>query len=510
MSIRIRLVFTMTITSAVLVVLGGLFFLHQLSGALTSSVDGSLRSEAASVIRSLPRTPPQTPAKPRNGPFNYTSIFNNSGPDHEDILASRHPGEINYVAQIVNPLGQVVSSDDTGPEALASGSLIRKAQTRSALLATVSAPSHPGGTRLLLVPVSRWRGWLLVLGASLRQRNVAVAGVQRGLLLGGLIAISLVAAGSYIFARVILAPVERLRRQAATLAEMGPEASLEEPRTHDEIARLASTLNLLLAKLRSSLARQRRLVADASHELRTPLAILHGELQLADRPGRSHEDLVAAVHNAAGETRRLVHLGEDLLFLSRSDENSLPVSLARNDIVVLLQHAAEAHAQAASARGVALAVDAGARVTADVDEDHIRRAVDNLVYNALRFSPPGSTITLRARIEASPEPRTSEDAFTGKEVPNGVVIIEVIDEGPGFPAEFLPHAFERFRRPDDSRSRASTSETGAGNGGESEGSGLGLAIVQAIAQAHGGCCMARNLEPAGACVQIQIPQDRQD
>lgn len=539
MSIRTRLILGMTLSSGILIVLGSLFFLHQLSGALTSSIDTSLRSEAASVLRSLPSAPPKPQAR-AGRVLGYSSLFNSSNPDHEDILASRRPGTIDYVAQIVDPSGQVASSDDTGPQSLASPATIAAARRHAPLLTTGStpAPAQSGSTRLLLVPVKGWPGWLLVLGASLRQRDAAVAGVQQGLVLGGLIAIVLIAAGAGILARVALGPVERLRRQAATLAEMDPEASLEEPHTHDEIARLASTLNLLLAKVRSSLARQRRLVADASHELRTPLAILHGELQLADRPGRTHAELVAAVHNAARETRRLVHLGEDLLFLSRSDESSLAISPVGTDIGALLQHVAQAHRQAGESRGVTLAVEMEATIVADIDESHIRRALDNLIYNALRFSPPGTTVRLKARVEnagrrstpSADERRSpahglrrqrwrrhqegahglrrrppwadgdlSDHALAAENAAAPALVIEVTDEGPGFPPDLLPHAFERFRRSVDSRSRQDGSRSADG------GSGLGLAIVQAIAQAHGGYCTAANSRRSGASVRMILP-----
>ena len=110
-----------------------------------------------------------------------------------------------------------------------------------------------------------------------------------------------------------------------------------------------------------------------------------------------------------------------------------------------------------------------------MDADRIRQAVDNLVGNALRFAPRGTVIVLAARAAG-----TDLD-------------IEVRDEGPGFPAGFLPHAFERFARPDTGRSR--------GDGG----AGLGLAIVRAIAAAHGGVATAANRPGGGAVVRLHLP-----
>ena len=117
-------------------------------------------------------------------------------------------------------------------------------------------------------------------------------------------------------------------------------------------------------------------------------------------------------------------------------------------------------------------VPAGTR--ACVDPDRIRQAIDNLLGNALRFAPAGSVITIAAR-QDGPD-----------------LTIDVSDAGPGFPADFLPHAFERFRRPNAGRSR---------DGGEA---GLGLAIVAAIAVAHGGTATARNGPGGGAVVSLRL------
>ena len=125
--------------------------------------------------------------------------------------------------------------------------------------------------------------------------------------------------------------------------------------------------------------------------------------------------------------------------------------------------------------GVSCEVDAPADLTANLDPDRIREAVDNLVDNALRLAPPGTAIQITGRAT------------------DGDLTIEVRDEGPGFPADFLPHAFERFRRPDSSRARTDG------------GAGLGLAIVSAIAQAHGGRARARNQPQRGAAVALDLP-----
>src|SRR5487761_1415904 len=115
--------------------------------------------------------------------------------------------------------------------------------------------------------------------------------------------------------RAALSPVERLRRQVAAISERGDAAGVEVPYTRDEVAALAGTMNDLLSQLWRTLERERAFVDDASHELRSPLAVLRGELELAGRPGRSPEELAAAVRGSAEEAERLARITDDLLVL---------------------------------------------------------------------------------------------------------------------------------------------------------------------------------------------------
>jgi signal transduction histidine kinase len=248
------------------------------------------------------------------------------------------------------------------------------------------------------------------------------------------------------------------------------------PKTHDEIAALAATLNELLDELQEVRALEQRLVADAGHELRTPLAVLRTELELAGRPDRSLEELVDAVAHAAVEVDRLNRLADALLFLARLDEGSAiegwpdaepvrPVALA----------AARAVADRAERSEVAVRVAVPASSTVRCDPDRLRQALDNLLDNAVRAAPAGTRVAVGARSDGT---RTT---------------ITVDDEGPGFAADFLPRAFERFSRADNAR--------------RGTGAGLGLAIVAAIARVNGGTATAENLPGAGARVTLVLPGD---
>lgn len=317
--------------------------------------------------------------------------------------------------------------------------------------------------------------WLFVAGLAPEAEGTALSQVERELAVAGAAFVAAAGLSAYGLARAALSPVERLRRQVASISAGDTGAAVDVPATRDELAALAVTMNDLLGRLQNALARQRAFAADASHELRTPLAVLRGELELAARPGRSRGELAGAVRVAEAEAVRLTRITDSLLLLARSDEDRLIMRPELTDVGALLQRCGHAAQSRLTGTGTAIHIDAPAGLCADLDPDRVRAAIDNLVDNALRFAPPGSVITL--------------SALTG----SAGLGIEVSDEGPGFPADFLPHAFERFRRPDGGRSR------------EDGGAGLGLAIVRAIAVAHGGSATARNKRGGGAVVRLVLP-----
>jgi hypothetical protein len=225
------------------------------------------------------------------------------------------------------------------------------------------------------------------------------------------------------------------------------------------------------------LERERGFVADAGHELRTPLAILRTELELAARPGRSREALVEAVEQAGQETDRLIRLSEDLLLLARMDNAQpllRPVEICLPELLATAASGASAHA---AERAINVTVDAPDGLTVIADPDRVRQAVDNLLDNATRYAPTGSEVQITAT-------KDSDEWLT----------VAVSDRGPGFPEDFLPHAFERFQRAEAARSR---------DGG---GAGLGLSIVLAVARAHGGRTTAVNREGGGASVALHLPR----
>jgi two-component system, OmpR family, sensor kinase len=378
------------------------------------------------------------------------------------------------LAQLFGPEGFLIEAG-TFSEPLLTPEQARASSARYFLTRPDVEVLEGESARLLVTPVETGRTRLVVLvGASLEDRDEALAGLLAQLLVVGPVALLLTSVGGYFLAGAALRPVEAMRARAAEISSERADRRLPLPPAEDEIRRLGETLNDMLDRLEDGLARERRFVADASHELRTPLASLRTELELALRRPRPHEELEVALRSATEEVERLVRLAEDLLVLARADDGRLPLSLDRHTVRELLDAVAGRFDTRAEAAGRVLEVSVPEDEAFTGDRVRLEQALGNLVDNALRHG--AGTVEL------------------GGSVSNGAVTLRVSDAGTGFPADFLPHAFERFSRVDVAR------------GGD--GTGLGLAIVDAIARAHGGGAAAANRPRGGAEVTLTIPAHR--
>ncbi|MFB7430505.1 ATP-binding protein [Streptomyces microflavus] len=377
-------------------------------------------------------------------------------------------------------------------------------QQRRALEA--EAPETGGGTRSVELP--GLGGYRVEAATTAEGRTVLVgiptaevSGALNTLILvevcvtaAGLIAASL--AGT-VLVGVAMRPLRRVAATATRVAELplhsGEVALLErvpdaeaDPRT--EVGQVGAALNRMLGHVGSALAvrqesemRVRQFVADASHELRTPLASIRGYAELTRRvTGREPSDSGSVTRHALGriesEADRMTGLVEDLLLLARLDAGR-PLSYESTDLLPLVVDAvSDARVADASAEAGALHQwrldlpdEPAGPVTVRADPARLQQVLVNLLANARTHTPPGTTVTVSVR----PSVRADEP-----------VTLEVRDDGPGIPAELLPHVFERFARGDASRSRGDATDKATGTTTGS--TGLGLAIVQAVVSAHGG------------------------
>ncbi len=377
-------------------------------------------------------------------------------------------------AQLQTPSGRVAdSSPQLDGEPLLTPDQLRRAGVEGSLFSERSGIGPVDGTaRLLAVPLAdEGRPLVVVVGASLDDRDDALAGLAALLLAGGAAALVLASLAGYGMATAAMRPVEAMRRRAAAVSADDAGERLPVSAADDELRRLGETLNAMLARLETALERERRFVDDASHELRTPLAMHKTELELALRYGASTEELKDSIASAIEEADRLIQLAEDLLVVARSEKGKLALETETIAIERLFTDVASRFESRAKQGDRSLL----AEPTADglvVEGDRLRleQALTNMVDNALRHG--------------AGEVRLSAGGGDSIE-------LRVTDEGAGFPPEFIAKAFDRFSRADSSRARGGT--------------GLGLAIVDAIARAHAGSAHARNLPDGGADVWIELP-----
>ncbi|HZZ51050.1 MAG TPA: HAMP domain-containing sensor histidine kinase [Pseudonocardia sp.] len=443
MPLRARLALLFSIATAVAIASAGALFVYQLGDNLYDTLDGELRDRLAATSARLE--------------------------------ASGVPGAVGPGGEFtqVRDLAGTVVTGTPNAAGLTLTPRRRERALRGTEFFTTTVKGHRVRVLAAAMPVGRSR-LLVLVGAGTDIADDAIERVRTALLVVGPIAVVLAGLAASILAAASLRPVERMRAEAAAIGEHDVEGRLAVPTTRDEIAALGATMNELLDRLHRALNRERRFVADASHELRTPLAILRAELELAERPGRDHQELRAAVRDARGETVRLSNLVEDLLLLARADNQQRILRPEPVDLAGLLTMAVDRGR--ARHRQPPVEVRCPPGLLVNLDRERMLQAVTNLLDNAVGHSPPDTPVTLRAE---------RDDA--------GVSVIEVLDSGPGLPAEFLPRAFERFQRAGEDRAR------------DSGGTGLGLSIVQVVVRAHGGTVGIANRPGGGARVTIRLP-----
>jgi two-component system, OmpR family, sensor kinase len=457
--VRARLVVTYLAAASVLAVAGTILFTVILRLGLQDNIDAGLQTRADAIATDVAAgnvehgNPAPTVGKP-----------------------SRATEDLTAFTAVIDPTGRLVEAQPSRlPASLAIAHPTSAQQFRSAQF-------DGSPYRILTLPVRRSGGiWLVVAGQNLEPARDTNAQIRRALTVVVPILLAMVGVGAWLLSGAALRPVDRMRSDAQRLSDTNARGRISEPGTRDGLDRLAKTFNQLLDGLHHSLDQQRALVADAGHELRTPLAVLRTELETAVRPNRTRDDLVDSIEHAQVEVARLADLAEDLLLLAQADSGRPIVVPELTEVRQILDAAVAAHQGRAAAKSISIDVLDSEPVLADVDPSALRRIIDNLLTNAVRHAPENGHIWLSTEIVGGPS--------------GSSVRLSVRDDGPGFPADYLDHAFERFSRPDMARSRAESSS----------GTGLGLAVVRSLATAMGGTASASNHPQGGAVVQIELP-----
>jgi len=278
----------------------------------------------------------------------------------------------------------------------------------------------------------------------------------------------------WVVAGRVLAPIGRITGVAREIqaTDLSRRIRLQGP--NDELKQLADTFDAMLARIDAAFSAQQQFLADASHELRNPLAIIrtNADLALTDKDPQVDElrQAVVVVKRASDRMARLV---DDLLALARRESPTFAIEQV--DLGRAVTEASEEFLAPAEARGIVLDRAVAPGVVVMGDSDALKRAVANLLENAVRLAPAGSRIRLAVGSE------------------RGLAWVAVSDEGPGIASEHQPRVFDRFWRADQGRSRADG------------GTGLGLSIVRQIAQSHGGDVQLQSKLGVGSTFTIWLP-----
>jgi signal transduction histidine kinase len=318
---------------------------------------------------------------------------------------------------------------------------------------------------------------VVYLSQPLRDVTAVLHDLRTRWLLSTAIALLLSGLVGLLLSRAIASPLRRLTTAAAAVAAGRLDQQVP-VRSRDELGRLSRTFNDMTARLRAARQMQVDFVANVSHELRTPLTAIKGLVEtLRDGAVHDPEARDRFLETVEGETDRLIRLVNDLLVLSRVDSEALSLQRTSVDLPQLVQATVNRLAPQAEARGLVCRVEGPpGSLLAWADADRIDQVVVNLLDNAIKYSRPGGTVTVRV------------DGGHGHPVR-----VQVQDEGVGIPAEDLARIGQRFYRADKARSRADG------------GSGLGLAIAQALVQAHGGQLWLESQEGQGTLVTFSLP-----
>ncbi|MGZ5341085.1 MAG: sensor histidine kinase [Solirubrobacterales bacterium] len=476
MSLRRRLTLLSALAVAAAVALTSAIVYFLVRDRLESQIDETLkeRAGAAALVvggRPVPigeagRPPPGGPAPgAAGGPPPGTG---RSAPPGEP------PGGNNELRLPPPPLGEFVPRgqliDANGSVELARGGSLPVSDEAKQVAMRKRGPTFStvdvGGSELRVLTVPAGPEMALQIARPLDEVNNTLADL---LLILGLVTLGGVALGAgmgLLVTRTSLAPVAAVAGAAQEVAKTKDLTRRIEVHGDDELGRMAGSFNEMMAALERSVGAQRRLVADASHELRTPLATLRTNIEtLAQGDALSDEEKRRIVSDLSAEMEELSRIVGDVVELARepSEQTAIGEQISLDELA-------------------AAAVDRARRRARDLrfeqslepapirgDPSRLARAIANLLDNAIKWSPEGGEIEVTVK--------------GGR--------VSVRDHGPGFAAEDLPRAFERFYRADEARGMP--------------GSGLGLAIVRRIAEEHGGAATAGNAPGGGAVVELALP-----
>lgn len=485
-SIRFRLTLWFVAILALVLVVFSVFIYTLQARDLTRQTVERLESKIRQ-IQSLD----QNAREPFESQITIPDISQNAGPllGTDDVLAVTDTS-----GQVVQEYGPITSND---VNQLAEIGIKRSTSagpfTYTLVSSTTTSKSTQKGYMFLVAPISIRTQviGLLILGTPVDPSG-QLHRLFLTLLLGTSSMLVIALAGGYWLADRAMRPVKTITLAAQQISETDLSQRLNLGR-QDELGKLADTFDQMLARLQAAFDRQRQFTADASHELRTPLTIVNLEASRALDGKRSLQEYQQALSLIQSENEFMTRLVNNLLTLSRMDAGQTISKMERLDLSDLALEAVERLAPIAARKQVELSTGELPELTVAGDRQFLTQMITNLVENAIKYTDGAAK---RVRVE------TGSTFIEDK----SVAWLQVVDNGPGIPAENLPHIFDRFYQLDKARSRNSE-DTGVGSieNSATAGSGLGLSIAQWIAHANGGEITVKSEVGKGSTFEVRLP-----
>ncbi len=317
-------------------------------------------------------------------------------------------------------------------------------------------------------------GWLLQVGRLTDSRPVLLAPLRRAFAGVGAVALLLSVGGGTLLAWRATRPLRLVSDTARRILETGDlEARVPGPAGSGELDVLVHQLNTLLDRNAAHVRVLRDTLDNLAHDLRTPLTRLRGTAELAIQDSGDPVEARAALADCVNESDRLLHLLETLLDISAAEGGALRLNLSRFDLRTLVSRSADLYREVAEEGKITVTLELPGAVNVEADPIRLGQAINNLVDNALKYTPSGGRVTLG--VSSGP----TGAAFT------------VTDNGPGVPAAERTAIFRRLYRSDASRSQ--------------RGFGLGLSLAKAIVEAHGGTIAVGDAPGGGARFTLSLP-----
>lgn len=317
-------------------------------------------------------------------------------------------------------------------------------------------------------------GWQLQVGRLMDSRAVLLAPLKRAFGFAGAGALVLSFGAGIVLGWRATRPLRLVSETARRILATGDLAArVPGPGGRGELVELVRQLNTLLDKNAAHVRVLRETLDNLAHDLRTPLTRLRGTAELALQDGGDPAEAKAALADCIDESDRLLHLLEALLDISAAEAGALKLDRDTVDLRSLTERAADLYREVAEEKRIAVVLDQPAEVLCPADAIRLGQAVNNLVDNALKYTPAGGRVALAVRNEGAQ------------------AVIAVSDNGPGVPAAERVAVFRRLYRGDSSRSQ--------------RGLGLGLSMVKAIVEAHGGTVVLDDAPGGGARFTVRLP-----